>query len=233
MEPGTVPTVQQTALLLTAIWLLLVVIRFHRSIPVLVGGLCAVGFYTLVALAYGGVTLDELGLGVASSWLSTIGFALAWLGLMLVYSPLADWLATRLVARPPTLEAFRAIQQSRIKLIAGIVVAWVLGGVLEELVFRGIVLKSVESLLTAWFSEPIAAGVAVCIAALGAGLLHFYQGHRAVVIVTQLSVLFGVLFVISGYNLWAVMLCHGLYDTIAFVRFASKKSKYSDLDRRS
>jgi hypothetical protein len=26
-------------------------------------------------------------------------------------------------------------------------------------------------------------------------------------------------------------LCHGLYDTIAFIRFANKKSKYSDLDR--
>jgi membrane protease YdiL (CAAX protease family) len=85
--------------------------------------------------------------------------------------------------------------------------------------------------LTAWLIEPIAAGVAVCLVALGAGLMHAYQGPRAMVIVTQLSVLFGVLFVVSGYNLWAVMLCHGLYDTVAFVRFASKKSKYSDLDR--
>jgi len=42
--------------------------------------------------------------------------------------------------------------------------------------------------------------------------------------------MFGVLFVISGYNLWAVMLCHGLYDTVAFIRFATKKSKYSNLE---
>ena len=57
-----------------------------------------------------------------------------------------------------------------------------------------------------------------------------YQGLRAAIIVAQLSVLFGVLFVVSGHNLWAVMLCHGLYDTIAFIRFANKKSKYSKLD---
>jgi hypothetical protein len=31
--------------------------------------------------------------------------------------------------------------------------------------------------------------------------------------------------------LWAVMVCHGMYDTIAFVRFATKKSKYSYLDK--
>ena len=46
--------------------------------------------------------------------------------------------------------------------------AWVFGGISEELIVRGIVLKSIE-------------------------------------------------------------LCHSLYDTIAFVRFANKKSKYSDL----
>jgi membrane protease YdiL (CAAX protease family) len=226
-----VTTFQQTALLLTAIWLVMVVVRFRRSTIVLIGGLFAIALYTLAAFAYGQVTLDELGLGIANSWLPTIGFALAWLGLMVAYSPLADWLATRWVAQPPTLESFGVIQQSKGKLIAGIVVAWVLGGILEELIARGIVLKSVESLLTPWLIEPMAAAVAVCSAALGAGLMHFYQGPRAMVIITQLSVLFGVLFVVSGYNLWAVMLCHGLYDTIAFIRFANKKSKYSDLDR--
>jgi membrane protease YdiL (CAAX protease family) len=61
--------------------------------------------------------------------------------------------------------------------------------------------------------------------------MHFYQGPRAVLIIAQLSVLFGILFVISGYNLWAVMICHGLYDTIAFIRFARKKSRYSHVEK--
>jgi membrane protease YdiL (CAAX protease family) len=226
----TMTTFQQIALLLTTIWLVLVVVRFRRSTIVLIGGLCAIGLYTLVALAYGGVTLDELGLGVAHPWLPAIGFALGGLGVMLAYSPLADWLATKWVHEPPTLESFRVIQQSKGKLIVGIVAAWVLGGILEELIARGIVLKAVESLLAAGLTEPIAAGIAVCIAALGAGLMHLYQGPRAVIIITQLSVLLGILFVVSEYNLWVVMLCHGLYDTIAFIRFARKKSRYSDLD---
>ncbi len=223
-------TFQQTSLLLTLFWLVVVAVRFRRSTIVLIGGLVAIGLYPLAAFVSDKVTLGELGLATPNSWWPVIGLAVAWTALMFAYSPLADRLATRAFAKPPTLGSFRAIQESRVKLIAGIVVAWVLGGILEELVFRGIVLKSVESLLTAWLTEPLASAVAVSVAALGAGLIHFYQGPRAMVIITQLSILFGVLFVISGYNLWTVMLCHGLYDTIAFIRFANKKSKYSNLD---
>jgi membrane protease YdiL (CAAX protease family) len=160
----------------------------------------------------------------------TIGFALAWLALMLAYSPLADRIATRLVSKPPTLGAFGVLQQSRSKLLVGIIVAWVFGGFLEELIFRGIILQSIKRLLSPLLVEPMATGIAVCIAAIGAGIVHLYQGPRAAIIITQLSVLFGILFVVSGYNLLAVMLCHGSYDTIAFIRFANKKSKYSKFD---
>jgi len=220
---------QRYADLLIAIWIAMVVARYRRSKVVLAGGLFAVGVYTLIALARGDVSMQALGLGSSASWLWTSAFAAAWLALMLAYSPFADWLATRYAAKPPTLDAFRMLQESTGKLVAGVAAAWVLGGFLEELTFRGIVLQSVEGLASRRLAGSMAIGIAVCVAAAGAGLIHLYQGLRAAIIVTQLSVLFGVLFVVSGYDLWAVVLCHGLYDTIAFVRFANKKSKYSKL----
>ena len=168
-------------------------------------------------------------LSIPTSWLSTIGFSLAWLALMLAYSPLADRVATRWVDKPPTLDAFRMLQQSRSKLFLGIILAWVLGGFLEELIFRGIVLQSIAGPVSPSLGAPAATGIAVSIAAVRAGIIHLYQGLRAAVIVTQLSVLFGLLFVVSGYNLWAVVLCHGLYDTIAFIRFSNRTSKYSKI----
>jgi CAAX protease family protein len=219
-------TFQLIAILLTAIWLVLVVLVFRRSTVVLIGGLFVIGLYTLAGLALGQVTPGQLGLG-PSGWLRTPGFALAGLAIMLAYSPLADRLASHWFKKPPTLEAFAPIQQSLLKLVAGIAAAWLLGGVLEELIARGIVLASFLSFLSRWLITPVAAGLAVCIAALGAGAMHLYQGPRAMLIITQLSVILGILFVVSGYNLWAVMLCHGLYDTIAFVRFAKGKSRYA------
>ena len=173
------------------------------------------------------VSSSELGLSGVEPWTATITFALARLGLVWAYSPLADRIATRLVRTPPRLDAFRILQRSRIMLILGIVVAWILGGFLEELTFRAILLRSVEIGMSALLPAAVAAGIAVVVAAAGAGAIHLYQGLRAAVIVTQLSMLFGLLFVPSGHDLWAVILCHGWYDTIAFVRFANKTSKYS------
>lgn len=174
--------------------------------------------------------VNPINLSPGHSWLLTLGFASVWLGLMLAYSPLADRVASRWFKKPPKLEAFRKIQQSRSKLIFGIIIAWLLGGIMEEFIFRGIVLNSVASLLSPTLDKPMAVIIAILVAALLASLFHFYQGPRAMVIIAQLSVLFGVLYVISGYDLIAVMLCHGFYDTIAFVRFARRRSKYSNLD---
>ena len=186
-----------------------------------------VSLYTLIAVIRGAATLESVGLSAPGSWLRAIGFAAAGLAVMLAYSPMADKIATRWVAKSARLDAFRMLQQSRTKLVLGIIVAWVLGGFLEELIARGIVLQSIERMASPWIIRYAATGVAIIIAAVGAGALHAYQGLRAVIIVTQLSVLFGLLFVLSGYNLWPVILCHGLYDTIAFIRFANKASRYS------
>jgi membrane protease YdiL (CAAX protease family) len=218
---------QSLAVGLIALWLAMVLVWFRSSKTFLIAGLAAIGVLTLAGVAAGTISPSELGLSGVESWAATISFAMVWLGLMWAYSPLADRIATRLVPTPPTLDAFRILQQSRIMLILGIIVAWVLGGFLEELALRAIVLRSVESGMSALLPATAAAGIAVAVAAAGAGVMHLYQGLRAVVIVTQLSVLFGVLFVVNGHDLWAVILCHGLYDTIAFIRFANKASKYS------
>jgi membrane protease YdiL (CAAX protease family) len=174
--------------------------------------------------------LNKLGLATPNSWLLTILVAVVWLGLMVAWSPIVDHLSFRLFRKAPTLETFKVLQQSKVKLIAGIITAWLLGGIIEEVIFRGLILQSANVWLSAWLVKPIAVALAIIIAALGATLFHFYQGSRGMLIIFQLSILFGVLFVVSSYNLWTVILCHGLYDTIAFIRFANKQSKYSNPD---
>jgi len=122
--------------------------------------------------------MRALGLDLSVSWSAILGFAVAWLAFMLACSPLADRLATRLVDEPPTLEAFRFLQQSRAKLVLGIVAAWVLGGFLEERVLRGLILRSIETFLSAWLAPSWAAAIAVCAGAALARFIHLDQGLR-------------------------------------------------------
>ncbi|MCC6918255.1 MAG: CPBP family intramembrane metalloprotease [Alphaproteobacteria bacterium] len=220
---------QQIALGLTLLWLAAVALRFRRSTPVLLGGLVGIGTAALLALAFGKAAATELGLALPASWLATLAWAAGWTALMFAYSPVADRLARQVFAAPPTLKAFRAIQHSAAKLIAGIAIAWLLGGFFEELVFRGVLLRAVEAGLGGWLPSWLASAVAIAAAAIGAGIVHWYQGPRAMVIITQLSMLFGLLFVLTGHNLYAVILAHGFFDTIAFVRFARGTSRYAKL----
>jgi membrane protease YdiL (CAAX protease family) len=170
-----------------------------------------------VSLAWSAIT------GMTPSWAVTAA-AIVWACLMLALTPVADAVASRWIDKPPTLGAFRALQQSRVKLVIGIVIAWVLGAFLEELVFRGVVQHWIWQTLAASLPLPAATAVAVVISAMPAGILHLYQGLRAGAIITQLAVLFGLLFAFSGGNLWSVFICHGLYDTVAFIRFANRRS---------
>jgi membrane protease YdiL (CAAX protease family) len=225
-------TFQIIGLILTMIWLVVVVTWFRRSTIALIIGLVVLAGYILISVITKNVTFRTLGLGIPASWITTVGYALAGLILMLVYSPLADWLASLLFSKPPTLQAFGRIQDSWINLVIGIIIAWFLGGILEELIARGLILKALAGWLDQWISIPFSACAAILITAMGAGVMHFYQGPRAVAIIFQLSILLGILFVITGYNLWAVMICHGLYDTIAFIRFALKKSRVSQSGAR-
>ena len=106
------------------------------------------GGYTPGGYASGKITPVEHLLNRPNSWLFTICIALIGLGVNIAYSPLTNRIASYLVQEAPNLETIRVIQQSKVKLIAGVVAAWVLGGLLDELICRGIVLKAIDSWLS-------------------------------------------------------------------------------------
>lgn len=155
------------------------------------------------------------------------GFALAGLIAALIYSPAADWLAKKAFAAPPNLAAFEPLKDSRTKLVIGIVIAWILGGFIEEIVLRGIVLRETEHAFRGLLGSPFPTVIAIWTAAIAAAILHLYQGRRAALVILQISVIFGAVFIAAHRDLWAAILCHGLYDTNAFIRYANGTSRYS------
>ena len=99
-----------------------------------------------------------------------------------------------------------------------IAIAWLVGGLCEECLFRAFFLTRVEMLLG---SGRFALAVAVLAQAVFFGTLHLYGGSLAFMSATLFGVVHGIFYILAGRNLWALIVVHGLWDTIALWRVYS------------
>ncbi|MGJ8662153.1 MAG: CPBP family intramembrane glutamic endopeptidase [Marinicella sp.] len=93
-----------------------------------------------------------------------------------------------------------------------VLVSWVIGGLTEELLFRGFLIIKFEKLFT---KLPAGLFLAICAQALIFGHLHmYYQGLEGFVVTGILAVFSGLIFIYSGRRLWPLIISHGLTNTI-------------------
>ena len=93
-----------------------------------------------------------------------------------------------------------------------VAIGWIVGGFMEEVLFRGFLLTRVSQL----FADP-ALGLAVGIVgqALLFGALHLYAGAFAFVFATTLALSSGIFYLLLGRNLWPLIIMHGVWNTAA------------------
>lgn len=90
-------------------------------------------------------------------------------------------------------------------------VSWGSAAFGEELLLRGFVLDRL--LKTMRSSKALATLIAIVIQAAIFGLFHLHQGSNALV-ATAAGLVFGLLWLLGGRNLWACIVLHGLVDLI-------------------
>ena len=155
--------------------------------------------------------LADIGLKRPQSWPRTfvIGVSLAVISFTAIYS-------SEKAGFHRELSRFAALQGNlRLTLIA---VFYVLigAGFYEEFMFRGFLMQS----LAMFFGGSRAAWwVASVIQALLFGALHAYQNPLGMLITGTLGFLLGLLVILSGRNLWAAIIAHGLFDASRTVLF--------------
>jgi hypothetical protein len=126
--------------------------------------------------------------GILPSWqhvpvtgeqaLRSAAYAIAGLAALLAWSPVADRIATRLVTTPPPLRVFAGLQRSRSTLVLGIVIAWALSGVLEEVLLRGVIVRWLHNALPSAGHQVPAAAIGVVVAASLAYVPTCTRGHE-------------------------------------------------------
>jgi membrane protease YdiL (CAAX protease family) len=98
----------------------------------------------------------------------------------------------------------------------------VIGGFLEEMLFRGYLQKRIRIVLG---RSPVAVVTAILLPALAFGLAHSYQGAAGMISTGLMGALFGIAFVWSAENLWLPILLHGFSNTVGIALI------YTSLDR--
>lgn len=123
-----------------------------------------------------------------------------------------------LVGTAPNLAAFESLRGNMVALTGGLVVAWVFGAFIEELLFRGFLLNTLHE----WFSHKgcppgITWTAAVLVTSVFTGIGHCYQGIAGMIGTGLIAVGFSAVYLMNRRNLWSCILTHGLYDTVAFL----------------
>jgi hypothetical protein len=144
-------------------------------------------------------------------WLAVVlGFVFVAVSLF-VLQPLKDLLSEAVRAAPADLRTLEHIHGNLAAYLVWLVTAWVAGGFSEELIFRGYLMNRLAAIgrgsVWAW-------GFAITVQAMLFGLGHFYAGPGVALMVGFGALFSGVYFLIAGRNLWALILAHGIWDTL-------------------
>ncbi|UII81063.1 CPBP family intramembrane glutamic endopeptidase [Flagellimonas sp. CMM7] len=102
-----------------------------------------------------------------------------------------------------------------ITLISG----WIVGGLFEETIFRGFIISKFINHLP----HKTGAIFGIIFSSVIFGYLHTYQGPTGQILNGIVGLIFGIVFVVNGRNLWLNILTHGFVNTISMLVL------YSDL----
>ncbi|GBE24533.1 CAAX amino terminal protease self- immunity [bacterium BMS3Bbin02] len=192
-----------------------------RGVPGL-GIIGSVAVITWVAW-YGGSSLAGLGFVAPSNLALTvtlgvvIGTAIQVLSVMVI-EPLSD----RITRSSHDHRIVEAVRDSWLSLVQWLLVVWLFVAPVEEVIFRGFLLKQIAALASG------AVGPVIAVASSSAifGLSHLYQGKSGALSAALIGSMLGVLFVWAGYNLWLPIIAHGVIDTVGLLLIATGRLEH-------
>ena len=162
-----------------------------------------------------GLRWRDVGLRLPPRWLRfaaigvVVGIAM-WLLEFFVTMPLLH----RLLGYWPDLADFNDVVGNATLLAIYLAANWVLAAFGEEMVWRGYALPRVAEFADSGMRSWIVALVVVNVVF---GLAHLYQGPSGVIQATVGGVLLGILYIVTGRNLLAPIIAHGLGNSIDFI----------------
>jgi membrane protease YdiL (CAAX protease family) len=156
-------------------------------------------------------SLAEIGFVSQENWLATIGWSLLLgVGIAILGSILIDPLAEKITGVPHDLSLMEGVRGDLKALAKILLLVWVTVAFLEEFLFRGFLMTEIIKFLG---RGALAIALNILITAVVFGLAHWYQDRSGVLSTGIISAIISIIFVLSDFNLWLVILIHGFIDT--------------------
>jgi membrane protease YdiL (CAAX protease family) len=168
-----------------------------------------------ISLRWRGLGWRAVGLAQPVNWRRTIVIGvLGGLGIELLELFITQPLLVKLFHKVPDFSELDGLQGNWKMLLLGLALTWTLAAFGEEMVYRGYLMNRVAGLFR---SPKIAWVISLIVVNFVFGLGHIDQGVTGQVENMIDGLLLGVIFLATGQNLWAVIIAHGLTDTLDLV----------------
>ncbi len=191
--------------------LLLFTAIFLAPIPLVTVPLLLFGWLSLRLRRLGWV---GIGLQRPASWPRVIALGVV---VGLGYQVISIWLVApllqNLLNQSIDLSQFADLPGNLGQLILWLVLAWLLAGFGEEMVYRGYLLNRLVDL---WPGQSRRWLLSALVSAALFGLAHIYQGWVGVIETGLSGLVFALVYLATGRNLWPAIIAHGVFDTLAF-----------------
>ena len=199
--------------LLLSILALLLILPSLRKMPGM-GVIPAVFIIALVTWLRG-EGWEAVGLTPPASWirilgLSTLVGSLIAITAAIVIEPVSE----RLTGAQHDLSALGTIRGNLKNTLVWIAAAWLTAATLEELIFRGFMMRELASLLGTTF---MANTFNILVISVVFGLAHWYQSKAGALSTGIISLLLGALFIWNDFRLWLLVLTHGVIDSVGLL----------------
>jgi hypothetical protein len=112
------------------------------------------------------------------------------------------------------IKAFGNIKGNLRQLIILLLTTWIIGAILEELLFRGYLINRLLDLFGDSSKSKI---IVVILASIVFGFIHFYQGLHGVITASIFGIFQCTLYLLNKRKLLIPMIVHGTFDTISFI----------------
>jgi membrane protease YdiL (CAAX protease family) len=159
----------------------------------------------------------DIGLARPKNWLRTVllgfGAAIVVIVMMLVVSNIALNLPGAEVAEAD-MSRFNPLEGNLPLLLISVFLAWTAVAFGEEMMYRAFLINQLGVLFQ---SERLRWVLSVIFSSVIFGIVHFYQGPLGILNTFIIGLLFGVIYLRSGRNLWVTIIAHGLINTLTFV----------------